>query len=380
MVAHETVKPATPLADALLGPGVAEDLADCLDRSSAAPAASSVRATAPQLDGRTMSTRVRLLREALLADLPGDWTGFDATVRTALTNPDFSGWMIWPVGEAAAVVALDGSDPPQVEAGLALLAALTPRLSSEFAIRPFIERDLGGVLTAAIAWTEDADEHVRRLASEGTRLNLPWGKRVRALDDNVGVTIPILDALYRDPSETVRRSVANHLNDLSRADAELAVSVAERWLGSGGDETPRVVRHALRSLVKQGHARALELQGFAAPNAVKVSGPTLDRASVPFEGEVAFGWEVANGGNASANFAIDYVVHFVKASGSRSAKVFKLAVAELGPGEAAGGEKRHSFRELTTRKHHPGPHLFELQVNGRRFGGAEVDLLSPSRP
>jgi hypothetical protein len=175
----------------------------------------------------------------------------------------------------------------------------------------------------------------------------------------------------------VRRSAANHLNDISRRDADLAVDVASRWLDDGDDGTPRVVRHALRSLVKQGHAGALALQGFAAPNAVKVSGPSLDRESVPFEGELTFKWEVRNAGTEPAAFAIDYVVHFVKANGSRSAKVFKLAVAELEAGAATGGTRRHSFRELTTRKHHPGPHLFELQVNGHRFGGAELELLSP---
>ena len=36
-------------------------------------------------------------------------------------------------------------------------------------------------------------------------------------------TLPILDALYRDESEYVRRSVANHINDISRLDPGLCV-------------------------------------------------------------------------------------------------------------------------------------------------------------
>jgi 3-methyladenine DNA glycosylase AlkC len=370
----------TPLADSLLGPAVAEELAACLERSGAAKEAPAVRAAAPGLDGRTMSARMGVLRDALLGDLPADWPGIERAVRRALGDEAFRSWMTWPVGEAAAVIALERTDPPATGAGLDLLAALTSRLSSEFALRPFLAHDLEGTLAVARDWTEDGDEHVRRLASEGTRLNLPWGKRVRALDENVGITVPIVDALYRDPSEYVRRSAANHLNDISRKDADLALGVARRWLDEGDEETPRVVRHALRSLVKQGHAGALALQGFAAPDEVEVSGPTLDREDVPFEGELTFEWEVRNAGLEPAAFAIDYVVHFVKANGSRSAKVFKLAVAELDPGAATGGAKRHSFRELTTRKHHAGPHRFELQVNGGRFGGAEVELLSPSRP
>ena len=370
---------ATPLADTLLSPAVAEELAGCLERSGAIRAAPAVRDAVAQLDGETMSARVRLLRDALLADLPGEWPGFEGSVRKALAEPAFDGWMTWPVGEAAAVVALDSSDPPELDAGLALLAALTPRLTSEFALRPFLAHDLDRTLATALGWTADEDEHVRRLATEGTRLNLPWGRRVRGLDENVGATMPILDALYRDPSETVRRSVANHLNDLSRADPAIAIGASRRWLEAGDENTPRLVRRALRSLVKQGNPDALELQGFAAPDAVAVVGPEPDRANVPFEGELSFAWEVRNTGEETAAVAVDYVVHFVKANGSRSAKVFKLTVAQLGPGEAAGGSKRHSFRELTTRKHYPGSHLFELQVNGRRFGGAEVEL-SPSRP
>jgi 3-methyladenine DNA glycosylase AlkC len=370
---------ATPLADELLSPAVAGELAGALERAGAGPAPAT-RAAAPELAGLTMSARVRLLRDAVLADLPGDWQDFDAAVRLVLAEPGFDGWMTWPVGEAAAVVALERSDPPETGAGLALLAALTPRLSSEFAIRHFLAYDLDRSIAAAMAWTSDEDEHVRRLASEGTRLNLPWGKRVGALGESVGVTLPILDALYRDPSEYVRRSVANHLNDISRVDAALAVEVAGRWLAAGGAETPRVVRQAMRSLVKQGHPEALALQGFAAPDSLAVRGPVPDRSSVPFEGQLVFTWNVRNGGTGPAAVAVDYVVHFVKANGSRSEKVFKLAVAELEPGDATGGSKRHSFRELTTRKHHPGPHRFELQVNGRRFGGAEVELLSPSRP
>jgi hypothetical protein len=45
---------------------------------------------------------------------------------------------------------------------------------------------------------------------------LPWAKRVPAILAHPRATLPVLDALHRDESEYVRRSVANHLNDLSR--------------------------------------------------------------------------------------------------------------------------------------------------------------------
>ena len=61
-------------------------------------------------------------------------------------------------------------------------------------------------------------EDVRRLASEGTRPRLPSGPKVQALHDDPEIGIELLEALRHDPSETVRRSVASHLNDVARND------------------------------------------------------------------------------------------------------------------------------------------------------------------
>src|SRR5688572_15438876 len=143
----------TPLADSLLGPAVAEELAACLERSRAVKKARAVRAAAGDLDGRTMSARMALLRDALLSDLPAGWPAFDRAIRKALGDEAFRSWMTWPAGEAAAIVSLERSDPPATVAGLDLLAALTPRLSSEFALRPFLAHDLEGTLAVARGWT-----------------------------------------------------------------------------------------------------------------------------------------------------------------------------------------------------------------------------------
>lgn len=367
---------ATPLADELLGRETALALARCLERA-AGTRAPYVREAAERLAGETMSRRVRLLRDAILEQLPSEWAAFRLLIEEALAQPALDGWMTWPLGEAVAVRALEDADPPELDEGLELLAALTPRLTSEFALRPFIEHDPERTLEVARRWAQSDDEHVRRLASEGTRPNLPWGRRVAALDDQPGSTVPILDHLYRDSSETVRRSVANHLNDLSRLDRELALSVAARWHAKPDEQTRRLLSRALRTLIKRGDAEALALLGFADAEALRVTGPEPDRGQVGFGGELRFEWRVRNDGGERARVAIDYVVHFAKANGERTPKTFKLAVRELDPGEEASGSKRHSFRELTTRKHHPGPHLFELQVNGVRSGATEVELLAP---
>jgi 3-methyladenine DNA glycosylase AlkC len=53
--------------------------------------------------------------------------------------------------------------------------------SSEFAVRPFIVADQERALKTLLQWTKDADEKVRRLASEGSRPRLPWGMRLSSL-------------------------------------------------------------------------------------------------------------------------------------------------------------------------------------------------------
>ena len=133
----------------------------------------------------------------------------------------------------------------------------------EFAIRRFLAADLDRALAKILPWTGSGDEHVRRLASEGTRPFLPWAVRVAALTSSPEKTVPILDALRTDPSEYVRRSVANHLNDLSRHNPGLVVQTAARWLERPDTNTAWVVRHGLRTLVKRADPGALALMGFS---------------------------------------------------------------------------------------------------------------------
>lgn len=331
-------------------------------------------AAAPALYGLSLSGRSRLLRDALLADLPADHRRFEAVIDVALDQSAFTGWMIWPVSEAVAVRALDGPGRPGFDTGLALLARLTPRLTGEFALRSFLDADLDRTLAAVQGWTTHPDEHVRRLASEGTRPRLPWARRVSALTARPDATVPVLDALHRDPSEYVRRSVANHLNDLSRADAALVVAIATRWLGQADGHTVRLVRHALRTLIKAGDPEALALLGFGASPDVTLAGPLRHDSSVVRAGELVFEVAVVNAGTVPATVAIDYVIHHRKANGSQTPKVFKLTTRTLGPGETATIVKRHSFRPITTRTYHPGEHAIEIQINGTRHGRSPFQL------
>src|SRR5687768_15009102 len=91
---------------------------------------------------------------------------------------------------------------------------LTRRFSAESSIRTFIAADPERMLAVLEKWARDPNAHVRRLASEGTRLRLPWAARVPWLDQHPERVLELLELLKDDSSTMVRRSVANNLNDL----------------------------------------------------------------------------------------------------------------------------------------------------------------------
>ncbi|GAB3572689.1 DNA alkylation repair protein [Amycolatopsis endophytica] len=365
-----------PFADELIGAHTVRALVTALRTVSPRARLSALRAAETALAPLALRERSDLMRDALLDDLPGDYASFAATMRAAAVQArSFTGWLIWPVTSAVAAKAIEQGGTEAFDDALALLAELTPRLSSEFALRALLNHDLERALGTIRTWTGSDSEDVRRLASEGTRPLLPWAVRVPGILAAPKSTLPILDALYLDDSEYVRRSVANHLNDISRREPDLVVATATEWMAASDDNTPRLVRHGLRTLVKQGHPGALALQGFA-PARLEVAGPLLTADTVVIGETLTFTAVVRNLEPAPARLAIDYVVHHRKANGSLTGKTFKLTTRTLEPGETCEIRREHSFKVLTTRRYHPGQHALELQINGVRSGRAEFVLLA----
>ncbi|MDX3853965.1 DNA alkylation repair protein [Streptomyces sp. AK02-01A] len=365
-----------PTADELLGRGVALRLIETVGRAAPGRELRSLNDAADALEGLSLRERSDLLADALLKDLPEDYWALDRIFRSALDDELFTGWLIWPVTEASVRAALsDGSTTTSFDGALDLLADLTPRLTGEFAIRRLLETDLPRALPRVRAWTRHTDAHVRRLASEGTRPHLPWAKKVKAILAAPESTIPILDALYRDSSEYVRRSVANHLNDISRNEPDLVVATAARWLENPDAHTQWVVRHGLRTLVKRAHPGALALQGYLPAPLVTVTGPVLAMTTVAVGEELAFEVTLTNTGAEAAALAVDYLVHHMKANGALRPKVFKLATRTLEPGQSVTIARRHSFKKISTRTYYAGEHAIEIQVNGSVAGRSPFRLV-----
>ncbi len=97
-----------------------------------------------------------------------------------------------------------------------------------------------------LQWSQHANEHVRRLSSEGCRPRLPWAMALPALKRNPAPILPILENLKHDPSEFVRRSVANNLNDIAKDNPDIVIALAARWKGISR-ETDAIIKHGCRT-------------------------------------------------------------------------------------------------------------------------------------
>jgi len=245
--------------------------------------------------------------------------------------------------------------------------------SAEFAIRYFLVDDLHGTLAVMQKWTTDADEKVRRLASEGSRPRLPWGQRLQELVRDPNPLAAILEPLKADPALFVRKSVANHLNDIAKDHPDWVIERLQSWDRSVS-ETAWIAKHAARTLIKQGSPKALALFGFGKKAEVK-SLLQVTPGIVPLGGQITLAAEISSLAKYAQSLVIDYVIHYVKAHGGTSAKVFKWSEVTLPAGGRLRLEKRQTLRDFTTRKHFPGRHRVELQVNGCRVAEAGFDLL-----
>jgi 3-methyladenine DNA glycosylase AlkC len=244
------------------------------------------------------------------------------------------------------------------------LHALTQMFTAEFALRPFLEHHQAETLRQLDAWTRDPSEHVRRMVSESTRTRLPWAGRLRAFQRDPAPVLALLETLRDDPSLYVRRSVANNLNDIGKDHPALLVSTMTQWLHGASEDRRWIVQHALRYLIKHGDRAALGVLGHAGRSTILVTAHTISPKRPAMGSRVAITCTLQNPARASQRAVVDLRVHFRKADGATRAKVFKLSTVELARGEQVTLRKTVSLADLTTRRHYPGLHSIELQING----------------
>ncbi|NKX63470.1 DNA alkylation repair protein [Labrenzia sp. 5N] len=282
------------------------------------------------------------------------------------------GWGMMPLGMVVAASGLE-----DFEASFVLLKEMTKRATAEFDVRPFLARDQDQALAIMAPWVKDESVHVRRLVSEGTRPRLPWGMRLQALVADPTPTLPLLEALKDDPEDYVRRSVANHLNDIAKDHPELVADIAKRWLKGADRNREKLVRHACRSLIKQGHTATLEAFGLNPPE-IRVEGPQVLTSEVAYGDAVGFNIELVSTSSKTQDLVIDYLIHFKKANGTLAPKVFKWTKLTLAPGERLTLSRSHAIRPITTRVYYGGTQAISLRINGKDFGFSEFELVMPT--
>ena len=255
---------------------------------------------------------------------------------------------------------------------VAAIESLTPFITCEFAVRPFILKYPDRMMPQMEEWALHENHHVRRLASEGCRPRLPWAPTLNDFKEDPTSILPILESLKGDSSEYVRRSVANNLNDIAKDHPEVVLDICKRWIGRSR-KTDRLVKHACRTLLKRANPEALALFGYAEPSGVKISGFEHDK-SVKIGESLNFRFTIKHEQSGSMKLRIEYGIDYLKSNGSLNRKIFQLSEMEFKDGKSSAFTRSQSFRNMTTRKHYIGRHRLAIIVNGKEMAKGEFEV------
>lgn len=356
------------LKDDLFNVETVTRLADGFDAAGVFPAAPFVDQVMAGLAPLELKARIAWIATVLADHLPRDFNaaaqaieaGMPPPLDPAQTDDDFGHFIYAPLGVYVENHGLEG----HLSTSLDLLKSITQRFSMEFSIRAFLNQHEAAVLERMQDWVVDPNYHVRRLVSEGTRPKLPWGQSVGLTHDQ---TLPLLDKLQGDPTRYVVRSVANHLNDITKTKPDVVIDRLSQWQSSG-DQTDAehawMAKHALRSLIKSGHAGAMTHLGYRPDAPVEVTDLTFtpDTLARGDAGQIA----VTLSATTDTPVIVDYVIDFVKSNGTNAPKVSKFKVLDLKANVPVTLRKKHTFKNnATTFTLYPGAHRIHIQVNGR---------------
>ncbi len=345
------------------------------------------------LDNLELKQRSEQIYSAIKTHLPDDYRvttqALLGVLQTVDSNQDLreantdksgvAGWIIMPFAE---YVGRHGKH--DFEYALTALAELTQRFTSEFGIRYLLLNEPEKCLPILLKWTKHDCHHVRRLVSEGTRPLLPWAMQLPNFKAEPLLALPLLEALKDDESEYVRRSVANHFNDISKDHPDVVTTTMARWLSvSNSQNTLRMVKHACRSLIKKGNEQALALFGYHPPKNLNVN-LNLSADHVELGENVLLSLTLSlyelyelnvknrldtKGANAKQTkpqpLLIDYQVYHLRGRGQYIKKVFKWKELLLASSGEVVLEKSHSFKPINTRRYYSGTHFIEVLINGK---------------
>ncbi|WP_145856505.1 DNA alkylation repair protein [Pedobacter suwonensis] len=242
------------------------------------------------------------------------------------------------------------------------LEFVTQFVSCEFAVRPFILKYENEMILRMQEWSLHESLKVRRLASEGSRPRLPWAMGIPFLKKDPTSILPILENLKTDPSEYVRRSVANNLNDIAKDHPHVVLNMAKKWSGLGA-ETDAIIKHGSRTLLKQGHANILKHYGLDDAGILlkdfKILTPQIGIGE-----SLEFSFSIFNSNPAEQKVRLEYAIYYKKQNGQNTKKVYKISERIYPAGATINIIRKQKFVLITTRKFHLGDHQISIIING----------------
>ncbi|MCW8935738.1 MAG: DNA alkylation repair protein [Gammaproteobacteria bacterium] len=254
------------------------------------------------------------------------------------------------------------------------LGEITKFTSCEFAIRPFIIKYPHRVMKQMLIWSKHENHDVRRFSTEGCRPRLPWAMALKELKDNPASILPILENLKNDESEYVRKSVANNLNDITKDNPDVVIKLIKKWQGKSKN-TDWLIKHASRTLLKQGNSELMELFGFGSIKGIKVEKVNIRPAKVRIGEKLEFDFEIHNKTQAESKLRLEYAIYYQKANASLSKKVYKISEKQYAAKSITVINRKQPFKLITTRKFHTGLHQLSIIINGIEFEKYDFELI-----
>jgi 3-methyladenine DNA glycosylase AlkC len=319
---------------------------------------------ASELDDLELKARVLQITKCLKKYLPEDYLHAIGIITEVISSDTVTGFALWPFSEFIGQYGLADFD-----VSMDAMYLLTQKFTSEFAIRTFFINDHSKVLKYFHKWAKDKNPHVRRLVSEGSRPLLPWGMKLEVFVKDPSLTILLLDKLKWDDELYVRKSVANHLNDISKHHPRLVIVTLKRWEGEcplkHADKLAWIKKHALRTLIKKGDVSALKLMGVSSKAKIAISKISLGKKIVKIGEKLEFTFTISSKAKVEQKLVVDYLIHYVKANKTLRPKVYKLKTFTIRPGQKILISKSHSLRQITTIVFYEGEHMVSVQINGK---------------
>jgi 3-methyladenine DNA glycosylase AlkC len=260
------------------------------------------------------------------------------------------------------------------EKSMEALAMLTQYriATAEFAVRPFIEKYKDKMLDEMKNWAKSDNVHIRRLASEGCRISIPWGKKLEYIKNNPMKVIPILELLNSDSEEYVRKSVANNINEISKISPHIVIDLVKSWHGKS-KETNWILKDGCRTLIKKGNNEIMNLLGLNTHPKAKINMLSIESKSLKKGEDLIFSFNLTNDSGEQSKIIISYEIIYPQLNGKARSKIYKLSERTCSEG-TINIKRKQKLTDTSGLKISPGIHYIYILLNGTKMANDEFNV------